>query len=308
MGTELRLSAWTQDNAAAQKAFDAVLAEFARLEGLMSVWREGSDVQRINEAAGRGPVDVSPETIELLLLARQVSDWTGGKFDVTFAALSPFWRFDHDQDNRVPPASDIAAALSLIDYRQLEVNVPARTVFLRRDGMRIHLGGIGKGYAVDRGAAILRRHGIANFMIQSGGDLYVAGRRGDRPWQIAIQDPRGAPDRVIAALALSDLTVSTSGDYERAFVQDGVRYHHLLDPDSGQPARGCRSVSIVAASAVVADGLATGVFVMGPEQGLALIERLPGVEGVIVTAGNEVLVSSGLEDEISLLAPPSDGP
>jgi thiamine biosynthesis lipoprotein len=106
--------------------------------------------------------------------------------------------------------------------------------------MRAHLGGVGKGYAVDRGVSILRRHGLADFMIQSGGDLYIAGVKGDRPWRVAIRDPRGAPDRLIAALDLSDGAFSTSGDYERAFVKDGVRYHHILDPDSGQPARGCR--------------------------------------------------------------------
>ncbi len=308
MGSELRLSAWTEDEAEALRAFDAVFAEFSRLEGLLSVWRAGSDIQRVNEAAGQHAVDVSPETIEVLLVARQVSDWTNGKFDVTFAAMSDLWRFDHDQDNQVPSLADVAARLPLIDYLALEINVSARTAFLRHRGMKAHLGGIGKGYAVDRGVAILRRHGFVNFMLQSGGDLFSAGRKGDRPWRVGVRDPRGAPDTIVAALELSDQTLSTSGDYERMFVKDGTRYHHILDPDEGTPARGTRSVSIVAASAVIADGLSTGVFVLGPSRGLALVERLPGVEAVIITADNQVLVSSGLKERLQLVAPPTDAP
>jgi FAD:protein FMN transferase len=174
--------------------------------------------------------------------------------------------------------------------------------------MRVHLGGIGKGFAVDRAAAILRGHGVTDFMIQAGGDLYVAGRRADRPWRVAIRDPRGPADRVIAALDLTDGTFSTSGDYERFFIHDGIRYHHIIDPATGRPAQRCRSVTIVSTSAVDADTLSTGVFVMGPEQGMALIERLPHVEGVIVTSGNELLVSSGLRDRLVRLAPPTDAP
>jgi thiamine biosynthesis lipoprotein len=174
--------------------------------------------------------------------------------------------------------------------------------------MKVHLGGIGKGYAIDRAVGKMRRHGLTDFMIQSGGDLYAAGRRGDRPWRVGIRDPRGAPDRIIAALDLKDGTFSTSGDYERAFVKDGIRYHHLLDPATGMPARGSRSVTITSASAVIADGLSTGVFILGPEEGMALIERLPGVEGVIVTADNQVLVSSGLKDRLQLGEAPTQAP
>jgi thiamine biosynthesis lipoprotein len=133
-------------------------------------------------------------------------------------------------------------------------------------------------------------------MIQFGGDLYVAGRRGDRPWRVGVRDPRGPADRSFASIELSDRTFSTSGDYERFFIKDGRRYHHIIDPATGQPAEGCRSVTIVSERAVVADGVAKGVFILGPEDGMALIERLPGVEGVIVSAKNDVMVSSGLKD------------
>jgi thiamine biosynthesis lipoprotein len=308
MGSALQLTAWTADEPGALVAFEAVFAEFDRLESLLSIWRDGSDVQRINAAAGERPVPVSAETIEVIEAARQVSEWTGGKFDVTFGALSDIWRFDHDQDNRVPTPEEIRARLPLVDYRALEVDRARGTAFLTRAGMRVHLGGIGKGYAVDRAAAILRERGVTNFMIQSGGDLYVGGHRDGRPWRLGINDPRGPGGQSFATMELSDSTFSTSGDYERFFIKDGTRYHHLLDPDTGEPARETRSVTIIAKSALLADGLSTGVFLMGPGPGLKLVEQLPDVDAVIVTAGNAVLGSSGLQDRFTLLAPPTDAP
>lgn len=308
MGSELHLVAWTTDEAAALSAFTAVFTEFDRLDALMTVWRLDSDVQRITQAAGDHAVTISPEVVEVLQIARQISDWTGGKFDVTFGALSDLWKFDQDQDNQLPSPDAIRARLPLINYRALIVDEQHRTAFLQKRGMHVHLGGIGKGYAVEHGARILRAHGLHDFMIQAGGDMYVAGHRDDRPWRLGIRDPRGPADRTFAALDLEDGTFSTSGDYERFFMKDGIRYHHLLDPATGQPAHGCRSVTIVTNNATIADGLSTGVFILGPDKGMALIERLPEVEGVIVTARNEVLVSSGLKGKLAILGPPTDAP
>jgi thiamine biosynthesis lipoprotein len=309
MGSELHLSAWVADDASARAAFAAVFAEFDRLDALLSVWREGSDVLRINAAAGERPVAVGPDVRAVLHAARQISEWTGGKFDVTFGPLADIWKFDaQNKDDTVPDDDSIRARLPLIDYRRIEIDDAAGTVFLPRKGMRVHLGGIGKGYAVDHAVAILRNAGLHDFMIQAGGDLYVGGRKDGRPWRLGITDPRGPAGRTFAAVDLSDGTFSTSGDYSRFFMKDGVRYHHLLDPATGRPARGCRSVTIVADSPVEADGLSTGVFILGPADGMALIERLPHVEGVIVTASNEVMVSSGLKDRLVVLAPPTDAP
>ena len=308
MGSPVDLSAWTSRDAAAVAAFEAAFDEFDRLDRLLSVWREGSDVLRLNAAAGRGPVPVSRDTLAVLKQALQASEWTGGKFDVTFGALSDVWKFDHDQDDRIPTRAEIAARLPLVDYRAIALDEAAGTAELKRAGVRVHLGGVGKGYAVDRAVAILRSRGLTDFMVQSGGDLYVGGHKGNLPWRLGVRDPRGTADKIFATLELSDATFSTSGDYERFFIQDGVRYHHLLDPDSGQPARGARSVTIVAQTSVVADVLSTGVFVAGPDAGMALIERLPDVEGVIVTAKNEVLISSGLRSRLRVLAQPTDAP
>jgi thiamine biosynthesis lipoprotein len=305
MGSEVRLTAWTADEKNALAAFTHIFDDFDYLDRLLSVWHEGSDISRLNAAAGRAPVKIDPVTMEVLLMARDISELTGGTFDVTFGALSGLWKFDHDQDGVVPAHADIAARLPLVDYRALEIDQAAGTAFLRKPGMRAHLGGIGKGFAVDRAVAMLRSHGIQDFMVQSGGDLYAGGRHGDRAWRGGIKDPRS--DAIFAAIDLRDETLSTSGDYERFFIRDGRRYHHILDPDTGEPARGARSVTIVTSRAVMADGLSTGVFIMGPEAGMRLIEALPDVEGVIVSASNDVLVSSGLKGRVEMRAPPVNG-
>ncbi len=308
MGSLLRLSAWTTDEASAVAAFDQAFREFDRLESLLSIWKPGSDVVRLNDAAGLAPVAVSPDTMTVLEAAAQASEWTGGKFDITFGTLTGLWKFDHDQDNTIPDQRAIEARLPLVDYRLVRVDRAARTAYLARAGTRIHLGGIGKGYAVDRAAAILRERGLSDFLIQSGGDLYVAGLNDGAPWKLAIADPRGSGGQSFATLEMSNGTFSTSGDYERFFIKDGVRYHHLIDPDSGRPAAGTRSVTIVTDSAMLADVLSTGVFIMGPVAGMALIERLPQVEGVIVSAANQVAISSGLKGRLALIAPPTDTP
>lgn len=309
MGSELAIAAWTANEAQAVAAFDAAFAEVDRLDRIMSVWRPGSELLQINAAAGKQPVPVSADIRDVMKTAIQIGDWTGGKFDVTFGALSGLWKFDaQNQDNSIPTRADIERRLPFIDYRTVQVDDAAGTVFLAREGVSAHLGGIGKGYAVDRVAAMLRQAGLRDFLVQFGGDMFVSGRRGTRPWRVGIRDPRGPMDQAFAAVELSDETFSTSGDYERFFLAGGRRYHHIIDPDTGEPARGARSVTIIARTSALADALSTGVFVMGPEDGMALVERLPDVEAVIVTDGNEVLVSAGLRDRLITLRPPTDAP
>jgi thiamine biosynthesis lipoprotein len=309
MGTEIEVTAWTGDENRADAAAVAVFGEFDRLDAMLSVWKDASDIVRLNAAAGDHAVPVNDETREVLRVAREVSGLTNGRFDVTFGALSGLWKFDNqDKDDTIPDHREVLKRLPLINYRDVEVDDRAGTAFLKRKGMRVNLGGIGKGYAVDRSVDILRRSGLRDFMIQAGGDMYVAGRRGDRAWRLGIRDPRGPADSSFAMLDLADGTFSTSGDYERFFIKGGRRYHHIIDLTTGEPARGCRSVTLVTERAVIADALAKGVFILGPDEGMALIERTPGVQGVIVSAGNEVLVSSGLRGRIRLLAPPTDAP
>jgi thiamine biosynthesis lipoprotein len=309
MGTELRLTAWTADETGAEAAFEAVFEEMDRLEGLLSNWRPTSDVERLNAAAGERPVRVGAELLDVLRTAHQVSEWTGGTFDVTWGAMSDLWKFDYqNKDNTIPDHNDVVRKRKLIDYRQVALDEHAGTAFLKREGMVVNLGGIGKGYAVDRARDILRSRGFRDFMIQFGGDLYVAGLEGNHQWRLGIQDPRGPANRIFAQVDLTDSTFSTSGDYARSFVRDGRRYHHIIDPATGEPARGCRSVTIMTGSATIADGVSKGVFVLGPEAGMELIKKLPGIEAVIVSAKNEVLVSPGLKGRLTVLAQPTDAP
>jgi thiamine biosynthesis lipoprotein len=309
MGTELKLTAWTADEAGADAAFEAVYREMDRLEGLLSNWRPTSDVEQLNAAAGKHPVRVGAELLDVLRTARQVSEWTGGTFDVTWGALSDLWKFDYqNKDDTIPDHSAVVQKQKLIDFRQVVLDEHAGTAFLKREGMKVNLGGIGKGYAVDRAREILRSRGFRDFMIQFGGDLYVAGLEGNHRWRLGIQDPRGAANRIFAQVDLTDSTFSTSGDYARSFIKNGRRYHHIIDPTTGEPAQGCRSVTIMTGSATIADGVAKGVFVLGPEAGMELIKKLPGVEAVIVSAKNEVLVSPGLKGRLTVLAQPTDAP
>jgi thiamine biosynthesis lipoprotein len=307
MGSSLKASIWTTDESRAAAAAERVAKEFDRIESLLSVWKAGSDVVRLNEAAGVGPVRVADETLDVLEQARDFSSRTNGKFDVTFGALADIWKFDHDQDNVVPDRAAIDRRLPFVDYTAVEVNRPARTAFVSRRGVRVHLGGIGKGYAIDRGVTLLRAAGFDDFLIQAGGDMFASGTNNGMPWKLGIADPRG-DHGAFAAIEVRDATLSTSGDYERFFIKDGVRYHHLIDPDRGEPARGSRSVTIVAGRGTAADALSTGVFIMGPETGMQLIEQLPDVEGVIVTDRNEVLISSGLKGRVDLRGAPTDAP
>lgn len=308
MGSQLRIGVWTTDEARAVETFEDIFKEFDRLENLLSVWKDGSDVIRMNRNAGVAPVPVSEDTITVLKEAAEASVITRGKFDITFGALTDIWRFDHDQDNSVPDRQLIEIRLPRIDYRAVQVDATARTAFISRPNMKVHLGGIGKGYAVDRAIAILRARGFADFLIQAGGDLYVAGSNGPVPWKLGIADPRGSHEP-FATLDVRDGTFSTSGDYERSFMKDGKRYHHIIDPDYGEPSvSGCRSVTLVANRAVVADAISKGVFLLGPVEGMKLIEDLPGIEGVIVTDENKVLVSSGLQGKLVVARPPTDAP
>ncbi len=305
MGSELKLTAWTSNEAAALSAFESVFAEFDRLENLLSVWKPGSDVVRLNQAAGTRPIPVAEDTRRALAASAEAFALSQGAFDPTFGRLAEVWKFDHDKDNRVPTRKEIDASLAFVDGRKVEVDRPPGTAFVTRKGVRLHLGGIGKGFAVDRAVKMLRDLGLKNVMVQAGGDLFASGQREGRPWRLGIADPRD-PATIFASLDVSDAAFSTSGDYERFFIADGVRYHHIVDTRTGEPARGCRSVTVLAPTALAADWMSTAVFILGPLDGMALVERMPDVEAVIVTADNRVIVSTGLRARLRMLREPTN--
>ncbi|MBI4511139.1 MAG: FAD:protein FMN transferase [Deltaproteobacteria bacterium] len=309
MGTLVTLTAWTADDQATLQAFDEAFAEFERIDHLMTTWTRESDTSRINAAAGRPDgVQVSPEIIKVVEKATWTSRLTEGAFDITVGVFSGAWKFDEDKDGSIPAAEVVEERRRLVGWQDVLLDARKGTVRLRRHGQRISLGGIAKGHAVDRAAAVLCKRGVRNFIVQAGGDMFVAGRRGDRPWRVGIRDPRGkSMDSFFAFADIEDRTFSTSGDYERSIVIQGKRYHHILDPRTGYPATECRSVTVLAKDALTADALSTALFVLGPKKGLALVENLPDVEAVFVGSDNQVTVSKGLREKLTIVNPPRDG-
>jgi thiamine biosynthesis lipoprotein len=218
---------------------------------------------------------------------------TGGAFDPSWAAMHGLWDF-RPSSHRLPTEEEIAARLPLIDYRLIETDPEKMTVGLKKKGMAIGLGGIAKGYAVDQSMELLSKMGIRNAVIRAGGDIRVQGlSEGGEEWRIDIKHPR--KDKLLTQLPLTNISISTSADYERSFIKDSVLYHHIIDPRTALPARGCQSVTILAPDTITSDAFATAVFVLGPEKGLRLVERLDGVEAIIVDASGATLTSSGID-------------
>jgi FAD:protein FMN transferase len=282
-------------------AIEAGFAEIDRLEPLISEWKPESQVSGIVASAGTAPVKVGDEAFELLTKAQEVSVLTEGAFDVTVGALWGAWDFRW-QEPRIPTAEELSRRTALIDYRKLELDAAARTAFLRDKGMALTLGGISKGFIADRVSAVLTAAGFPDHLIACGGDLRISGRKGGAKWKVGIRDP--ASPNVWGTLEAEDEGISTAGNYERFFVKDGVRYHHILDPKSGMPARGVASVTVRAPTSTLADALDTGLFVMGQERGLALAERLPGVEALFFTEPDfSVHATTGLRDAVTRTDP-----
>lgn len=309
MGTQVRIAVFTEASEAnIDRAVQAAFDELNRLEQLMTTWRDDSEVSRINQNAGMKPVVVSEDTFSVLQTAQQASRLSGGAFDVTYYALHGLWKFDDDLEARVPDAKVLADRLGKVNYRKLILDANRKTAFLSESGMALGVGGIGKGYAVDRVAEVMKRAGFANVIVQAGGDLLCAGSKGGAPWMAGIRDPRGESSDVLATLALSDHAFSTAGDYERFFILDGRRYHHIIDIKTGYPATRSRSVTVYAKTALWADALDDAVFVMGWQKGIKLVDSLPDVGAVIVDAHGKVHVSRLLKDKVQFLHPPLPSP
>ena len=311
MGTHIELTAFTTgelDARAVKAALVGAVDEIRRLEGLMTTWRDDSEISRVNAAAGKAAVKVSPETLAVVLKSNWMSAHSEGVFDISFEAMHGLWKFDQDLEEKVPDAQAIEAARKLIDWRAIEVDEKASTVKLARPGMRISLGGIAKGYAVDVASRSLERAGVRAFFVQAGGDLFVRGKKPDgTAFRVGVRDPRDAGGGYFAFLPVEDHAFSTAGDYERGFVKDGKRYHHIIDPRTGWPATASRSVTVWAKDAFTADALDDAVFILGPEKGLALIESIDDAGCVIVDAKNKVWVSKRLEGKLQITRPPTDG-
>ena len=298
MGTVVKITAVARSEPIAQAAVTAGFAEIHRLEELLSTWIPTSELSRVNTSAGTMPVSVSPETMTVVQGAIQVAEMTHGGFNIAIGPAVDAWNVI--EGRRIPTEPELEALRPLIDLMSIHVDAGERTIFLEKAGMRIDVGGIGKGYAADQAAEVMREAGAIAGVVALAGDIKTFGRLpGGKMFPVGIQHPR-KDGSVLAWIELQDEAISTAGDYERFFEWDGIRYHHILDPRTLLPARSCQSVTVIAREGVWADGLDTGIFVMGPEQGMELVEQLPDVEAIIVDAEGRLRVSSGLKQRIRL--------
>ncbi len=290
MGTAVTVELWHDDAQAAAELMAAVMKEMRRIEQAFSPYIETSELSRLNQQAAVRPTRVSKEMWTLLQASRRVSELSNGAFDITYASAGKL--YDYRKGER-PVGAELAHALEAINYQHV-VLMRGRRVRFSHPGVYIDLGGIAKGYAVDLCVEMLREKGITQGMVAAGGDSRILGDRRGRPWTVGVQDPRDKT-KMIALLPLADTAVSTSGDYERYFEEDGVRYHHIINPADGDSARDVRSVTILGPEGLFTDALSTAVFVLGLEQGLRLIDSLAGVDAVLVDGTGALRYSADID-------------
>ncbi len=308
LGTKVTISVANAKQEIADRGFDAAFSEFDRVNAVMNEWRPDSALSAINEAAGTGRFVSSPEDLcEVLRKSLDAAARTNGLFDPTWAALRDLWKFGTAQNNEVPPVAEVKRTCPLVSYANVELRVAPRSVGacevrLKKRGMKLGLGGVAKGWAVDRAVAVLRARGLKHFFVQAGGDLYAAGKRGDRPWRVGIRDPRGSRDQYFAWMEVSEAAFSTSGDYERFFIAEGKRYHHIIDPRTCLPATASRSSTVLAQTATEAEFLTKATFILGGTKALQLAESWDAA-AVLVSDKNEVLVSKSLQGKLEYDSP-----
>ncbi|MHB1400531.1 MAG: FAD:protein FMN transferase [Trichloromonadaceae bacterium] len=292
LGTVVEITVLGPDQAALETAVNAAFAEIARIEALMTPHQPQSDVSRLSAAAEE--TTVAAETAEVIALGLQLAQASDGALDLTLGRVKALWAIESETP-RVPSSEELATALAGTGPAALQLD--GLTVRKSAPQLAVDLGAVAKGYAVDRAVAVLRTAGVTRASVNAGGDLFLLGDQVGRPWRIGIQHPR-TEGQVAATLLVADQAVVTSGDYERFFEQDGVRYHHIFDPQTGLPGRRCQSASVVAPTAALADALSTAVFILGPEAGLALVAQFPGALALVIDAAGGRHVSPGLQERI----------
>ena len=291
MSTSVDFIIFTDDKKRGNRAIDEAIVEINRIVKVMSEWNPDSEISRVNQNAGIKPVKVSEELYRVLEASINIGKKTQGAFDITFKSAGKLWNF---RNQTVPSESKIIEAIKNIDYRNVQLDPTNKAVLITNKNTQIGLGGIAKGYAVDRAVQIIKKHQFTEFAVNAGGDLYAQGRHSDSLWKVGIQNPR-AKDDILATLPVGNMAVATSGDYERFFIHEGTRYSHIIDPRTGYPASACQSVTVLAPRTFWADALATGIFVLGPQDGLALVNSMEEIEALIVDRNGEVLLSRGLQ-------------
>ena len=290
MGTEITLRFFLADPHKAELAKQAVVNEMHRIDGTMSPFKKTSLLTKINDNAATHPVVISKELFGLIKHSLFISKMTKGSFDITFSSVG--YLYDYRLKKK-PSAKQLAEKLALINYQSIILDEQNLSIFYKKVGVKIDLGGIAKGLAVDNSIAILKSFGVTEASVTAGGDTYVLGNNGGKMWRIGIEHPR-AMSKLLSILPLADTAVSTSGDYQRFFIEDGKRYHHIINPTTGQSVTSIQSVTILADNSTFADALSTSVFVLGVQKGLELVESLPNISAIIVDGNGKMFYSSDL--------------
>ena len=292
MGTRIMVELWADDKEKAEQAIDAVLEEMRHIDDSMSTYKPTSEVSQVNAKAADGPMRISKELFDLLTTAEEYSVLSEGAFDITYASVGYMYDF---RKHIHPNETQINKALPAVNFRHVLLEPKNQTVQFSQKGVRIDLGGIAKGYSVDRGIDVLKSRGFTRAYVSAGGDSRIIGDRFGRQWMVGIRDPRKGEGKVITEIPLSDAAMSTSGDYERFFEEGGVRYHHIMDPHTGHSASKVLSATIIGPYATRTDGLSKTAFVLGPEKAMEIYNRLDDIDAIIVKLDGTVIYSRGIE-------------
>ena len=295
MGSHFTFTVVAENDSAGQQALRASLDEVHRIDHLMSFWDSTSEVVHINRMAGVRPVAVSPETFDLITRTLRLSKLSDGAFDITFASADKLYHFDRQPHPALPDSALVKTSVRRIGWQKIQMDAVRHTVFLPEKGMRINLAGILQGYGLRRAKQVLDGLGIKGGLMNGSGDIYCWGRQADGSlWRVAIGDP-DHPRSVAAWVDVTDMAVVTAGNYEQYFTVGGQMYGHIINPQTGYPSIGLRSVTIICPDVELADGLDEVVFVKGPTAGLAFINKLKGVDCTLITDDNRTLVSQGMK-------------
>lgn len=295
MDTILEITAYGSNK---EDAVNRAFNEFRHIDKISNRFNPDSQLSKINELAGISPVQVDSELIEIVQRAIEISELTQGAFDITIGPLTSLWNVGHKVDF-IPSQAEIDKVLPLIDYRKIHIDIKNKTIFLPEKGMLLDLGGVAKDYAVNKAITVLKAQGIKSALINAGGDIQVIGTRPDsKPWRIGVQDPRN-PEGVSAIVSLTEWDMlQTSGDYQRYFMKDGIRYSHILSPKTGWQPKGVVSVTLVYSTSTRSAIASSGFMVLGVEKGLAILQNIPGVEAIFVTSEGKIITTPGLKDKL----------
>lgn len=295
MGNQFAITVITDSEAYGLYCIEQAVEEISRIESLLTTFRPDSQTNQINEQAGLQPVKVDQEVFDLISRSIRISELTQGAFDITYGSVDKrFWNFDKHMTS-LPDKKLARQAVRLINYKNIILDKDAETVFLKEKGMRIGFGGIGKGYAAERAKHVLRQLGITAGVVNASGDLTAWGYQpGGKPWTVGIADP-DRKHQPFSFLEITDMAVATSGSYEKFVTIDGKRYSHTIDPKTGYPVSGIKSVTIFCPNAELADAMATPVTIMGIQAGLNLINQIKGIECIIIDDAGKIYLSDNIK-------------